>query len=183
MRAVVVYESEFGATRLIAEAVAEGLGDHTSAEVVNVHDVGAVEFADTDLLVVGAPTHGRTLPTAASRASGAANASAAWRSHELEPEALVPGVREWLAGLRVAATRSVAFTTRAQMARLLSGSAVARIQRGLRDAGASELGAPEEFLIDKEGAPAAGELDRAREWGRALGAQLQEAYTSEAARR
>jgi Flavodoxin domain len=66
MNTLVVYESVYGNTRAIAEAIAEGLG---GAPVV---PVSRAEVADgTELLVVGGPTHMHGLATARSRQMGA----------------------------------------------------------------------------------------------------------------
>ena len=54
MKTLVVYESMFGNTRAVAEAIAEGLG---SAEVVEVSAAPVVLPVDLELLVVGGPTH------------------------------------------------------------------------------------------------------------------------------
>jgi len=183
MKAFVVFESEFGATRQIAESIEVGLGESVSTELVNIHAVGSVVLAPDDLLIVGAPTHARSLPTAASRADGAAHSSADYRSHQLEPEPFAPGVREWLDTLRLDATSCAAFATTAQIPRLLSGSAAVGIMKRLRNAGGSQAGPAQDFVVDKQGAPVAGELARAQEWGRALAAQMREAYTAGAAQR
>src|SRR5579884_3673556 len=59
MDALIVYESMYGNTRAIAEAIAEGYGEGASARPVR--DAG-VPPGDLDLLVVGGPTqiHGMT---------------------------------------------------------------------------------------------------------------------------
>lgn len=181
MTAFVVYESEFGATRLIAEAIATGLGAYVPVELVNVHQVDTTDLSRDDLLVVGAPTHGRMLPSAASRSDAAAHSSADWRSHRLEPDPFAVGVREWLASLTVDATHCAAFTTRAHMARVLSGSAAPGILRRLKKAGGRAFAESADFLVDKQGELVVEELERALDWGVALGAQLQQAYTPEAA--
>ncbi|WP_134774102.1 flavodoxin family protein [Ornithinimicrobium flavum] len=54
MRYLVVYESAFGNTREVAEAVAAGLGGE--AEVVDVGATPPLAGLDVDLLVVGGPT-------------------------------------------------------------------------------------------------------------------------------
>src|SRR5216684_2978090 len=59
MRATVVYESLFGSTREVAEAVAEGLLAAASGAAVDcrpVVDAGPA-LGQVDLLVVGGPTH------------------------------------------------------------------------------------------------------------------------------
>ena len=59
MRATVVYESLFGSTREVAEAVAEGLLAAAPGAVVDcrpVVDAGPA-LGQVDLLAVGGPTH------------------------------------------------------------------------------------------------------------------------------
>lgn len=61
MKAVVIYDSLYGNTEQIAQAIGEGLkGDVT---VVRVGDVNASELKTCDLLMVGSPVHsGRATP-------------------------------------------------------------------------------------------------------------------------
>ncbi|HEX2369421.1 MAG TPA: flavodoxin domain-containing protein [Acidimicrobiia bacterium] len=63
MKSVVVYESVYGNTAAVAEAIASGLRAHGDVDLRAVGDEPAV----ADLLVVGAPTHGHGLPTTTSR--------------------------------------------------------------------------------------------------------------------
>lgn len=173
MKAVIVYESEFGATKLVAQAIEMGLGEKMHTELVNVHDAGHITLTRTDLLVVGAPTHGRSIPTADSRLDGKLHRDQAWRSQRLEPEALKTGVREWLATIDLDQSWCAAFTTRAHMSLLLSGSAAPAILRALRRAGGVPLAPPVAFLIEKTGALATNELRYAQDWGRQLGAAME----------
>ena len=57
MKALVVYESMWGNTREIAEAVASGLGRHVEVGTVDVQVAPAALPADLDLIVLGGPTH------------------------------------------------------------------------------------------------------------------------------
>lgn len=57
MRAIVVYESMYGNTRHIAEAIARGIDGSGTVRVVPVSGVEAVSLANFDLVVVGGPTH------------------------------------------------------------------------------------------------------------------------------
>ncbi|UVJ41273.1 flavodoxin domain-containing protein [Arthrobacter sp. CJ23] len=57
MHAVVVYESMYGNTRQVAEAIAQGLGASGTAKAVSVAEVAEDDVAQCDLLVVGGPTH------------------------------------------------------------------------------------------------------------------------------
>lgn len=59
MRAVVVYESMYGNTHVIADAIASGLGQTCEVIVAPVGEAAAAAVATADLLVVG----GRPTPT------------------------------------------------------------------------------------------------------------------------
>jgi len=173
VKAVIVYESEFGATRLVAQAIEMGLGERMHTELVNVHDAAHLSVARADLLVVGAPTHGRMIPTADSRLDGEIHSDQPFRSHQLEPDPLKTGVREWLTTIELDGSWCATFTTRAHMPILLSGSAAPAILRALRKAGGVKLAAPVAFLIEKDGALATNELRYAQDWGRQLGAAME----------
>src|SRR4029077_14637551 len=71
MRALVVYESMYGNTRVIAGNIADGLRADYEVTVVPVAEATAELVAGVDLLVAGAPTHMRGLPSAASRRQAA----------------------------------------------------------------------------------------------------------------
>jgi flavodoxin len=80
MRAVVVYESLFGNTRRIAEAIAEGSrSQQPPADVacVPVTEVTAAIVGGADLLVVGGPTHMRGLARAREWGAGVSRRLAA----------------------------------------------------------------------------------------------------------
>ena len=57
MKTLVVYESRFGNTALIARAVADALREWGAAHLLAVDEVTAPDLAGLDLLVVGGPTH------------------------------------------------------------------------------------------------------------------------------
>ena len=57
MRAVVVYESMYGNTHLVADAIGAGLSTAFDVRVVPVSEARPVVLADADLVVVGGPTH------------------------------------------------------------------------------------------------------------------------------
>src|SRR6476661_1065880 len=66
MKAAVVYESWFGNTRAIAEAVARGLGERYDVTLCSVDDrTPAID--ELDLLVVGGPTQVHGLSSVTSR--------------------------------------------------------------------------------------------------------------------
>ena len=61
MRTLVVYESMFGNTRAIAEAVAAGLTEAAEVVLVPVREVTPAHVHSADLIVVGGPTHAHGL--------------------------------------------------------------------------------------------------------------------------
>ena len=99
MRALVVYESMYGNTHVVASNVADGL--RATHEVTLVPVAGATEdlVAEADLLVVGGPTHMHGLSSPASRRMAAQAAAKPASGLSLDPDACGPGLRDWLKGL------------------------------------------------------------------------------------
>jgi hypothetical protein len=162
MNALVIYESVYGNTRAVAEAIAEGLG---GAEIVSVHDVGDLAD-DAELLVVGAPTHIHGLPTAHSIQSGVQAATGDGGAHVEADAAEDPNMRAWLGDLpRGRHGRVAVFDTRLAHSRLMTGAASHGIAKRLRHHG-YDVVAAESFLVEgAEGPLGPGELERARAWG------------------
>lgn len=167
MRAVVVYESMFGSTRRVAEAVGEGLGPVGEVVVVSVEEADAALEGGVDLLVVGGPTHVHGLSRPRTRASAAAMADKAGSALALDEHARGPGLREWLPAAPATAALGAAFDTRIRFP--LSGHASRAIGRRLRRRGYVMAEAPESFLVGDENALQPGEEERARAWGERLG--------------
>ncbi|MDI2099511.1 flavodoxin family protein [Ruicaihuangia caeni] len=166
MTAVVLYESMFGNTRRIAEAIAEGLSPVTAVTVEPCSRGGG---ADADLVVLGAPTHAHTLPRPESRKEAARWADDPEQHLTLEPEATASGVREWLEQLTTPPEAWAAFGTRVDIPRMFAGDASAGIQRRLRRLGSDPIAESECFVVTTKNTLVDGELERAREWGRSLG--------------
>lgn len=173
MEALVLYESYFGDTREVAEAVAEGIAAMTDdGDVVTVVEVSQAPLRvpeSVDLLVVGAPTHAFSLPRPGSRARAAEMGGKEAASDQV-------GVREWLAAAQVPEGQSAAvFDTRLDSPRsvtFLNHTAHAA-QRGLTRMGAHIVAPAGKFIVeDTRGPLADGELERARRWGATLVAAL-----------
>jgi len=165
MDAIVVYESVYGNTRAIAEAVAEGLG---GVPVLPVHEADE-RRTSVELLVVGGPTHVHGLATTRSRSVGAHTGEHDGAAH-VEPDAAEePGLRAWIGGLSPdAAHHAAAFDTRLDRPAWLTGSAARGIARRLRRRGIEIVDAQSFVVKEAEGPLEAGELERAREWGARL---------------
>ena len=164
--ALIVFESMFGSTRRVAEAIADGLRTRATVAVRSVADLPAAD--GIRLLVIGAPTHAHSLSRASSRAEGREWAEDRAR-YALEPGAHDIGIREWLPVANIGDCAFAAFDTRADMPRLFTGSAAAVIARRLRRRGLRELLPPRSFLVDKDSRLLDGEIEQAYEWGRRLG--------------
>lgn len=166
----VVYESMFGNTRRIAEAIASGVRDTLRCSVVSIADVGTVDRS-TDILIIGAPTHGHGMSRSESRTEATRWALNDRKNLTLEPRT-EDGVREWLKTEPDWVRRHAAFDTRADMPRIFTGSAAAAIDRRLARCGSEAIGEPRSFLVDKESHLLPGQLDAARQWGAEIAARV-----------
>ncbi|MCL3861344.1 flavodoxin family protein [Actinotalea sp. K2] len=167
MSALVVYESMFGSTRAVAEAVGEGLRECGPVRVVEVgeligegHTVRPPD--DVSLLVVGGPTHALGMSRASTREDAALEA----------PDGLVsagPGLREWLEGLSAVGLPFAAFDTKVLKPNI-PGSAAKVADKMLRRAGGRRVAPARSFRVHgKNGGLVEGELEAAAVWGRELG--------------
>ena len=170
MRALIVYESLYGNTHIVANCAAEGLRDKAfEVTVVPVGRATAEMAGDTDLIVVGGPTHMHGMTSSSSRRMGAEVAAKPGSGLTLEPEAVDPGLRKWLHGIGPAqGVPAAAFDTRLEGAAMLTGRASTGIAHRLRRHGCRLVVPAESFLVSKKNALLDGEADRARAWGAAL---------------
>ena len=142
MNALVIYDSRYGHTAKIAQAIGEAIG----GPVLPVGEVDPAGLSGFDLLIVGSPTHG------------------GWFTPEIKDllEALPP-----LEGVNVAA-----FDTRTKTIwnRLLPfGYAAPRIAQRLEGSGGNLLAPPEGFVVlGIEGPLKDGELERADRWAKGM---------------
>jgi flavodoxin len=150
MLTVVIYDTKFGNTARIAEAIARGAGARGSVSVLDMAAAARSLTERPDLLIVGGPTQRRG-PTPALRG-------------------FVDALPAPLRGVPAAT-----FDTRYRGATWLMGSAAGEAARRLRSAGARLAAPPESFFIARGGplegqGLEAGELERAEAWGRGVGA-------------
>jgi flavodoxin len=152
MKTVVVYDSMFGNTEKIAQAVGGALAGAGEVLTVRVKDAKPDVLAGAALVVAGTPTHGgRPSPT----------------------------MKEWLdalpakslAGAKVAAfdTRMVKEDIKSAVARFfvgLFGYAADPLNKTLVKLGGAPVVQPEGFrVLDREGPLKDGEIERAAAWG------------------
>jgi hypothetical protein len=171
--ALVIFESMYGNTHVIADHVAEGLRGVFATDVVSAATTTAERMAGVDLIVVGAPTHVHGLPGRRSREAAVAALERSPDDLVLETDALGPGLRELFDQLGGEShSAAAAFDTRIDGPAIFTGRASRGIARRLRDHGFDLVTAPESFLVDKHNHLLEGEADRATSWGRAVAARV-----------
>jgi len=174
MRALVVYESMYGNTHVVASNVADGLRATHEVTLVPVAGATADLVAGADLLVVGGPTHMHGLSSPATRRMATQAAAKPASGLSLDPDACGPGLRDWLRrdwlkGIGGGPSLAAAFDTRLNGVPAFTGHASRGIGRLLKRHGYPLIAAPESFLIGQQNTLLDGEASRARRWGAALG--------------
>ncbi len=167
MNALVVYESMFGNTKQVAQAIASGLANDHRVRLAEVSEAPMTVGDDIDLLIVGGPTHAFGLSRPDTRDSARRQA----QGNELVSKGI--GLREWLQGAAIPAGVPIAaFDTKAKKPRL-PGSAARSAQRRLRKSGHPAARRATSFYVNGTRGPLVeGELERAQRWGSALAAQV-----------
>ncbi|HET7471827.1 MAG TPA: hypothetical protein VFJ71_01760 [Candidatus Limnocylindrales bacterium] len=162
MRAVVVFESIWGNTAAIAEAIAEGLGG--DARALPTDEATREVVGAADLVVAGAPVMAFRLPTDGMRSRLLAGHDDAPRPADTSH----PSMRSWLENVPVSQAWMAAFETRLHWS---PGGSTGTIERILGRAGFRRVGRAAKFFVTGTYGPLKdGELERARAWGRELAA-------------
>ena len=172
MRAIVVYESMFGNTRQIADAIAVGLADAAEVTVVNVNHVESEDVESADLVLVGGPTHVHGMSRPSTRAEAEKWTLDPAKKVSLESGAPGRGIREWLDNEVIVPKNFATFATRVDWPIAVSGNAAAQIDRELHRRGSHRLMAAENFVVTKDSELGDGEIDRAKAWGTEVGEAL-----------
>jgi flavodoxin len=147
MDALVVYHSQFGNTRQVAEAVVEVFQGAGAARNLSAERLTAADLQEVDLVVMGTPTHKMNLPQA------------------VRP-VLENLPRRILRGVPIAA-----FDTSYKMSAFLARfTAAKRVDRKLRKLGGKRLVPPETFHVEEhhEGPLYDGEIERAKGWAQTI---------------
>ena len=103
MQAFVVYESMYGNTAKIAEAIGRGLTEaDMTVRVVPFQQLAVEQVVDADLLIVGGPTHAHGMSHEATRDTARSD-----EENTFDEPAPEPGLRQWLHDLPEGAARPV----------------------------------------------------------------------------
>jgi flavodoxin len=151
MKTLIVYDSLYGNTKHVAEAIGEGIA---GAQVLTVDEADLADLKTYDLVIAGAPTQaGRPSP-----------AMAAYLGRI--PAGGLNGVAVTAFDTRISAADCGPI---ARLAIKIFGFAAGRIGSALQAKGGKLVAPPEGFEVkDKEGPLVEGEVERAREWARSL---------------
>jgi hypothetical protein len=162
VKIVVVYESMFGNTELIAEAIADGLSGAGDVSLGSVDELAPDVACDADLIVAGGPTHAHGMARKSTRYPEVNNPK------YLPP---LPGtqiLRNWIDRVPNGSAECAAFDTRFDKPAWLTGSAAKKIARKLSAKGYAVVGVESFFVDGTDGPLAAGERERAAGWAREL---------------
>ena len=163
MNGLVVYESHWGNTAAVAEAIAAGLGGTSRA--VTTDEATESVVAAADVLVVGAPVIAFRLASEEMRA-GLVEDRKAPRPADVSHRSM----RKWLAALPHGRGPAAAFETRIWWS---PRGATGDIERGLQTAGYTIDVKAGRFVVEATYGPMReGELERARTWGAHLAETL-----------
>ena len=151
MKALVIYDSVFGNTEQIAQAIGNALGSQAEVNILRVGNVKPEHLTGLDVLIVGSPTRG-------------------FKPTKAITNFLKRIPKNGLNGINVAA-----FDTRIALSDIDShilpvfvkifGYAAGRIAKRLKRKGGILIASPEGFFVKgKEGPLKDGELERAASW-------------------
>lgn len=146
METLVVYDSQFGNTRKLAESMARAAQTHGRARLLGLDMVVPSDLGAVDLLLIGGPTQRHGLSARMRQFTDGLNASA--RSGMV----------------------AASFDTRYRMSTAISGSAARAIAKRLKRSGIHVFADPESFFVTREKPPTleAGEIERAATWASRL---------------
>ena len=152
MKAFIIYDSMYGNTEKIAQAIGDGLTGEV--KVVRVGEVNPSELKTCDLLILGSPVHGGRATPALDEfikklpADSLQGKSVAAFDTRFESEEQGIGLRLLMSVIRYAAPR---------------------LAKALEKKGGKLVAEPEGFIVEnKEGPLKQGELERATKWATQL---------------
>lgn len=162
MKALVVYESLYGNTAVIGEAIAASLREHgLEVDARLLSKVSTDETAAFDLLVVGGPTHTHGMSKPNTRRTAADDNDNTFAERTVDP-----GLSPWLDALPAGSERlAAAFDTRINKPAVLTGSAAKKIAKRLAARGYRLVVGPESFLVTLQNQLEDGETAHAAAWG------------------
>lgn len=141
MKTLVIYDSNFGNTKLIASEIAKNISK--DAQLVSINNFNQSDLRGVDLLIVGSPIIG-------------------WR-----PTEKMSAFLKSLDGKIDGGFKFTSFDTRVKL--FIHGDAKDQIAKLLANIGGSQITTPKEFFVkDKEGPLLKGEVEKAAAWAKEI---------------
>jgi len=153
MKLIIVYDTIYGNTQRIAEAIKEGLGSGHESELVRVEEAKTDMIENTDVLIVGSPTHGGWFSESVKTFLDTLSAESLRGIYASSFDTSIPSEDQKF--LIKSLTK-------------LFGNAAPRISKELRQKGATVIGSEIFFVLGRKGPIKEGEIERAREWAAGL---------------
>jgi flavodoxin len=139
MKAIIIFDSNFGNTQKIAETIAKEF----ETQAIPVSKASIDELGGLDLIVVGSPIN-------------------AWRPSEKMGKFLANLNKGQMKGVKAAA-----FDTRVKL--FIHGDAAKKISKALENAGAEIIIEPQAFFVKgNEGPLLDGEIEKASQWAKLI---------------
>jgi flavodoxin len=164
MKALVIYDSAFGNTEQIAQAIGSAMGSQGDANVLKVSDVRLDQLVGLELLIIGSPTQRfRPIPGISNMLDGI-------------PKDSLTGVRVGAFDTRLTVDEINKTPVLAFFVKLSGDSAYAakHIANQLKKKGGQLIAPPEGFFVEgMKGPLVQGELERAVDWAKQIGAKVQ----------
>lgn len=149
MKALVIYDTQFGNTERLARLITDTLLKHMPVRLLPAHEVVGYDFEGVDMLVFGCPT----------------------QKHDITPD--FEAVLESLPPDTLHGKAAFVFDTRFRGWKLITGSAADSLAKRLLSAGARLVMSPESFYVTgMQGPLEEGEANRAVNWARAMLTEL-----------
>lgn len=139
MKALIIYDTNYGNTKLVAETICRSLD--LGCSTVTVSGLSSTLLETADLIIIGSPV-------------------IAWR-----PSDKISGLISYLKEKGLKGIKAAAFDTRLKS--FLSGGAAGNISRGLKISGAMVIALPAFFYVQSRQGPLFdGELEKAKRWAK-----------------
>ena len=146
MKVLIVCDSNFGNTMLVAKEIAKNIDDDVSVETVKAFKVDDIK--GIDLLIVGSPVN-------------------SWRPTEATINML-----ESMDGKLPEGLKFSTFDTRVKL--FVHGDAKEKMASVLRDMGAKQIFEPQAFFVKGKAGPLCeGELEKAANWAKLIKSKMQ----------
>ncbi len=145
MNTFIVYDTTFGNTKQVAEAIANALREYGSVGLVSIEHTHPLALEGVDVLILGCPTQG-------------------WR-----PTQAMHALLEYIPTESLKRLTIACFDTRFDRSARITGSAAKLMARKLSKRGALHLLPAESFFVEGTHGPLkSGELEQAANWARLI---------------